>query len=136
MSNLEKAMKALSHTSGDIVVLFYFTFGLIIILVIIWTIFKIIEEKNISKYRRDKVEQYLEKGILYDEPRELGDGRVEYQIENCIFVQDQIDQYVHNRYDVILVRSSDDSASESGSDSDSDSPDSDLSETSNSFEIV
>ena len=131
MSNLEKAMKALEHTSGDIFVLFYFTFGLIIILVVIWIIFKMIEERNLSKYQKEKVENYLEKGVLYDEPRQLGNGRVEYQIENCIFVQDQIDQYVHNRYDVILVRSSDE-ASTSGSESD----ECDLSETSESFEIV
>ena len=108
-THLEKAMNAMNKTSGDIIILFYFIFGLLVVLIIIWTLYKIVEEKNLKSLQREKVENYLEKGVLYDEPRQLGNGMVEYQIEpeNCIFVQDEINHYVHSRYDVILVRSSD-----------------------------
>ena len=87
------------------------------ILIIFWLLYKINEERYISQRQLQNVENYIEKGVIYGQnqvlppsqlgQRDLGNGFVEYDIENCIFVQDDVQQYT-NRYEVLLIKSSDD----------------------------
>ena len=117
MTNLENAMKELAVQANDIFIIFYFTAGLLVILIIFWLLFKINEERFLS--HRQLAENSIEKRASYGQiapsarvgQRELGNGFVEYDIENFIFVQDDVQQYT-NRYEVVLIKSSDD---ESGS---------------------
>ena len=44
--------------------------------------------------------------VYFKAPRNLGNGYFEYQIENCIFVNDDVRQY-QSRYDCVLIGSSD-----------------------------
>ena len=117
MSNLENAMKELASQTNDIFIIFYFTAGLLVILIIFWLLYKINEERFLSQRQLQNVENYIEKGVIYGQnqvlpasqlgQRDLGNGFVEYDIENCIFVQDDVQQYT-NRYEVLLIKSSDD----------------------------
>ena len=104
--NLEHALRNLADQSGDIMILFMFTAGLLVILVIIWVGFKFNEENYQTKSNIEKVENYLTKGVIYNLPRDLGNGFTEYDIENMIIVQDDVQQY-NNRYDLHLIRTSD-----------------------------
>ena len=104
--NLEYALRNLADQSGDIMILFMFTAGLLVILVIIWVGFKFNEENYHTKSNIEKVENYLTKGVIYNLPRDLGNGFTEYDIENMIIVQDDVQQY-NNRYDLHLIRTSD-----------------------------
>ena len=104
--NLEYALRNLADQSGDIMILFMFTAGLLVILVIIWVGFKFNEENYQTKSNIEKVENYLTKGVIYNLPRDLGNGFTEYDIENMIIVQDDVQQY-NNRYDLHLIRTSD-----------------------------
>ena len=104
--NLEHALRNLADQSGDIMILFMFTAGLLVILVIIWVGFKYNEENYQTKSNIEKVENYLTKGVIYNLPRDLGNGFTEYDIDNMIIVQDDVQQY-NNRYDLHLIRTSD-----------------------------
>ena len=115
MSNLEKVMKTLGNDSQAIVILMCFTAGLVAVLVIVFAIYKFTEERHIQKTGLEKVENYLEKGVIYNPPRYLGNGMVEYDIDACIVMQDDVRTY-ENRYDLVLVRTS---SEESSSDSES-----------------
>ena len=104
--NLDHALRIRADQSGDIMILFMFTAGLLVILVIIWVGFKFNEENYQTKSNIEKVENYLTKGVIYNLPRDLGNGFTEYDIENMIIVQDDVQQY-NNRYDLHLIRTSD-----------------------------
>ena len=113
MSNLETAMKELANQTNDIFIIFYFTAGLLVILIISWLLFKINEERFLSQRQLQNIDNYIENGQNQVLPpsqfgqRDLGNGFVEYEIENCIFVQGDVQQY-SNRYEVLLIKSSDD----------------------------
>ena len=109
--NLEHALRNLADQSGDIMILFMFTAGLLVILVIIWVGFKYNEENYQTKSNIEKVENYLTKGVIYNLPRDLGNGFTEYDIDNMIIVQDDVQQY-NNRYDLHLIRTSDEESEE------------------------
>ena len=104
--NLESALRNLSDQTGDVAILFMFTIGLLVILILIWMGFKHNEEQYQTRTNIEKVENYLTKGVIYNLPRDLGNGFTEYDIENLIFVQDDVQQY-SNRYDLRLIRTSD-----------------------------
>ena len=113
MSNLETAMKELANQTNDIFIIFYFTAGLLVILIISWLLYKINEERFLSQRQLQDIDNYIENGQNQVLPpsqfgqRDLGNGFVEYDIENCIFVQGDVQQYT-NRYEVLLIKSSDD----------------------------
>ena len=113
MSNLETAMKELANQTNDIFIIFYFTAGLLVILIISWLLYKINEERFLSQRQLQDIDNYIENGQNQVLPpsqfgqRDLGNGFVEYDIENCIFVQGDVQQY-SNRYEVLLIKSSDD----------------------------
>ena len=113
MSNLETAMRELANQTNDIFIIFYFTAGLLVILIIFWLLYKINEERFLSQRQLQNIDKYIENGQNQILPpsqfgqRDLGNGFVEYDIENCIFVQDDVQQYT-NRYEVLLIKSSDD----------------------------
>ena len=115
MTNLENAMKELAVQANDIFIIFYFTAGLLVILIIFWLVFKINEERFFSHRQLENVENSTEKRVTYGQivpptrlgQRGLGNGFVEYDIENCIFVQEDVQRYT-NRYEVVLIKSSDD----------------------------
>ena len=50
--------------------------------------------------------------VYFKAPRNLGNGYFEYQIENCIFVNDDVRQY-QSRYDCVLIGSSDNESNRS-----------------------
>lgn len=115
MSNLENVMKTLGNDSNAIIVLLCFTGGLVAILIVVFTIYKFTEERQLQRTGLEKVENYLEKGIIYNPPRYLGNGRIEYDIDACIVMQDDVRTY-QNRYECVLVRTS--SEEEDSSDDD------------------
>ena len=63
---------------------------------------------NINKNNRSNWSNTSENGdlVYFKAPRDLGNGYFEYQIENCIFVRDDVRQY-QSRYDCVLIGSSD-----------------------------
>ena len=105
MSNLQNAMKTLGNDSNAIILLLCFTAGLVAILVIVFTIYKFTEERHVRRSGLEKVENYLEKGVIYNPPRYLGNGMIEYDVDACIVMQDDVRTY-ENRYDLVLVRTS------------------------------
>lgn len=105
MSNLENVMKTIDNDSDAIVILMCFTGGLVTILVVVFAIYKFTEERHIRRTGLEKVENYIEKGIIYNPPRYLGNGRIEYDIDACIVMQDDVRTY-QNRYECVLVRTS------------------------------
>ena len=105
MSNLQNAMKTLGNDSNAIIILLCFTAGLVAILVIVFTIYKFTEERHVRRSGLEKVENYLEKGVIYNPPRYLGNGMIEYDVDACIVMQDDVRTY-ENRYDLVLVRTS------------------------------
>ena len=113
MSNLETAMKELANQTNDIFIIFYFTAGLLVILIIFWLLYKINEERFLSQRQLQNIDNYIANGQNQVLPtsqfgqRDLGNGFVEYDIENCIFVQGDVQRYT-NRYEVLLIKSSDD----------------------------
>ena len=113
MSNLENAMKELANQTNDIFIIFYFTAGLLVILIIFWLLYKINEGRFLSQRQLQNIDNYIENIPNQVLPpsqfgqRDLGNGFVEYDIENCIFVQGDVQQYT-NRYEVVLIKSSDD----------------------------
>ena len=108
MTNLENTMKELAVQANDIFIIFYFTAGLLVILIIFWLVFKINEERFFSHRQLENVENSTEKRVTYGQivpptrlgQRGLGNGFVEYDIENCIFVQEDVQRYT-NRYEVV-----------------------------------
>ena len=112
MTNLENALKELANQTNDIFIIFYFTAGLLVILVIFWLLYKINEERFLLRRQLKDVENVTKRQNQIVPPaqlgqRDLGNGFVEYDIENCIFVEDDVQQYT-NRYEIVLVKSSDD----------------------------
>ena len=63
---------------------------------------------NFNKNNRSNWSNMAENGdmVYFKAPRDLGNGYFEYQIENCIFVKDDVRQY-QSRYDCVLIGSSD-----------------------------
>lgn len=63
---------------------------------------------NFNKNNRSNWSNTAENGdlVYFKAPRDLGNGYYEYQIENCIFVKDDVRQY-QSRYDCVLIGSSD-----------------------------
>ena len=115
-NNLEQVMKTLANDSGAILVLLCFTGGLMVVLIVALSVYKYTERRHHKKAGREKVENYLEKGVIYNPPRYLGNGLIEYDVDACIVMQDDVRQY-QNRYDLVLVRtSSEESSDESDSD--------------------
>ena len=98
-------MKTIDNDSDAIVILMCFTGGLVTILVVGFAIYKFTEERHIQRTGLEKVENYIEKGIIYNPPRYLGNGRIEYDIDACIVMQDDVRTY-QNRYECVLVRTS------------------------------
>ena len=111
MSRLTNVYESVSTNSNDIFILICFTGGLVVILIIIFIAYMIIAKHLLRRDGREKIENYLEKGVLYNQPRDLGNGLVEYDIDACIFVQDDVHQYT-NRYDIVLIQSSGEEESE------------------------
>ena len=112
MSNLENALKELANQTNDIFIIIYFTAGLLVILVILWLLYKINEERFLLRRQLQNTENANKAQNQIIPPtelgqRDLGNGFVEYDIENCIFVEDDVQQYT-NRYEIVLVKSSDD----------------------------
>ena len=112
MTNLENALKELANQTNDIFIIFYFTAGLLVILVIFWLLYKINEERFLLRRQLRNAENATKAQNQIIPPaqlgqRDLGNGFVEYDIENCIFVEDDVQQYT-NRYEIVLVKSSDD----------------------------
>ena len=112
MSNLENALKELANQTNDIFIIIYFTAGLLVILVIFWLLYKINEERFLLRRQLRNAENATKAQNQIIPPaqlgqRDLGNGFVEYDIENCIFVEDDMQQYT-NRYEIVLVKSSDD----------------------------
>ena len=112
MTNLENALKELADQTNDIFIIFYFTAGLLVILVIFWLLYKINEERFLLRRQLQNVENTTKAKNQIIPPaklgqRDLGNGFVEYDIENCIFVEDDVQQYT-NRYEIVLIKSSDD----------------------------
>ena len=119
---------------GEILVLFCFSAGLVFLILIIGITLKIIESKIVTqKYlvkhlsfisskasrkrpRTSRKPANFDKNwsnmavngelVYFKAPRDLGNGYFEYQIENCIFVNDDVRQY-QSRYDCVLIGSSD-----------------------------
>ena len=56
MTNLENALKELANQTNDIFIIFYFTAGLLVILVIFWLLYKINEERFLLKRQLQDVE--------------------------------------------------------------------------------
>ena len=125
MSNLENVMKTLGNDSNAIIVLLCFTGGLVAILIVVFTIYKFTEERHLQRTGLEKVENYLEKGIIYNPPRYLGNGRIEYDIDACIVMQDDVRTY-QNRYECVLVRTSSEEEEDSSDDGQSMSDCSDM----------
>ena len=98
MTNLENALKELANQTNGIFIIFYFTAGLLVILVIFWLLYKINEERFLLRRQLQDAENVTKAHNQIAPPtrlgqRDLGNGYVEYDIENCIFVEDDVQQY-------------------------------------------
>ena len=86
MSNLEIAMNELANQTNDIFIIFFFTAGILVILIIFWLLYKINEEQFLSQRQLQNVENYIQNGVNYGQNQvepsgQFGQRNVIYPVE-------------------------------------------------------